>query len=70
MDKQMDLLHRIITEEVSKNEINDIVKTSNEKLLKSKEFEKQVKVISAKVIEELYKLLWQRKGFWADSINK
>jgi len=66
----MDLLHRIITEEVSKNEINDIVKTSNEKLLKSKEFEKQVKVISAKVIEELYKLLWQRKGFWADSINK
>ena len=61
---------QIIKEETTKTEVNDLIKTNNDKLLKSKEFEKQVKVISAKVIEELYKLLWQRKSFWADSINK
>ena len=68
MDKNRIL--QIIKEETSKIEINDLIKTNNDKLLKSKEFEKQVKVISAKVIEELYKLMWQRKSFWADSINK
>ena len=60
----------IIKEETTKTEVNDLIKSNNDKLLKSKEFEKQVKVISAKVIEELYKLMWQRKSFWVDSINK
>jgi len=63
-------LDQIICEELSKSEIVNIIKDENSKLLKSKDFESRTKEISAKVIEELYRLLWQRKNFWADSINK
>ena len=67
---KQEILEKIIEEEISKKEIDDSLSLNNEKLLKSKAFEKQVKIISAKVIEELYKLMWQRKSFWADSIGR
>ena len=63
-------LKQIIYEELTKANIVSLIKDENSKLLKSKDFESRTKVISAKVIEELYRLLWQRKNFWADSINK
>jgi len=67
---EKDRLKQIINEELSKADIVSLIKDENSKLLKSKDFESRTKVISAKVIEELYRLLWQRKNFWADSINK
>jgi len=63
-------LKQLIKEEFSKPEIISLIRDENAKQLKSKDFEARTKVISAKVIEELYKLLWQRKNFWADTINK
>ncbi len=70
MKKDMDSLKKIIIEEITKAEIRDMISTENQKLLKSRDFEKKVKELSAKVIEELYKILWTRKGFWSDSISK
>jgi len=48
----------------------ELSKTDSDKLLKSREFEQQVKTITAKVIEEFYKIMWQKKNFWSDSISK
>lgn len=70
MKKDMDSLKKIIIEEITKAEIRDMISTENQKLIKSRDFEKKVKELSAKVIEELYKILWTRKGFWSDSISK
>lgn len=67
-DKQY--VRKLIKEELSKKEIVDLIKQENDKFLKSKDFELKVKDISAKVIVELYKLLWTRRDFWAQNINK
>jgi len=63
-------LKQLINEELSKTDITNLVKDENSKLIKSKDFELRVKQISGKVIEELYRILWQRKNFWSDTINK
>ena len=68
IDKQT--LTRVITEELTKSDVKNMIDTEQSKFLKSKDYEQRVKAISTKVIEELYKLLWQRKYFWADSIGK
>ncbi len=70
MEKDMESLKKIIIQEITKAEIRDMISTENQKLIKSRDFEKKVKELSAKVIEELYKILWTRKGFWSDSISK
>jgi hypothetical protein len=56
--------------DLTKKDIVDIIKQQNEKLLRSRELELRVKDISSKVIVELYKLLWMRRDFWANNINK
>ena len=48
----------------------ELSKTDSDKLLKSREFEQKVKAITTKVIEEFYKIMWQKKNFWSDSISK
>jgi len=70
MEKDMDSFKKIIIEEITKAEIRDMISNENQKLIKSRDFQKKVKELSAKVIEELYKILWTRKGFWSDSISK
>lgn len=70
MNKEKEMIKKIIREELTKTDVKGVVSQENEKLLKSANFEKRVKEISAKVIEELYKILWTRKGFWADTISK
>ena len=61
---------KLIIEEVTKSEIKNMISNNNSDFIKSKEFNDKIKEISAKVIEELYKILWTRKSFWLDPIKK
>lgn len=61
---------RLIIEEVTKSEIKNMISNNNSDFIRSKEFNDKIKEISAKVIEELYKILWTRKSFWLDPIKK
>lgn len=63
-------IKKIIVEEITRVEISNMIASDRAATLNSKEFKDKVKDISAKVIEELYKILWTRKNFWADSIKK
>lgn len=63
MDKE---LKKLIVEELTRAEVNGMISSQ----MNSKEFKDKVKEISAKVLEELYKILWTRKNFWADAIKK
>ena len=63
-------LTRLIIEEVTKSEIKNMIISDRTEIINSKEFKDKVKEISAKVIEELYKILWTRKSFWLDPIKK
>ena len=49
----------LINEELDKDEVEDMFK-------KNREFEKRVKEISAGVVSELFRILWQRRAFYDD----
>lgn len=61
---------RLIIEEVTKTEVKDMINNGKSDMINSKEFKEKVKDISAKVIEELFKVMWTRKSFWLEPIKK
>lgn len=63
-------LTKLIVEEITRSEIKSMIASDRTDMINSKEFRDKVKEISAKVIEELYKILWTRKSFWLDPIKK
>lgn len=67
MDKSIE---KIIVEELSRSEVKGMISSDMDSFINSKEFKDKVKEISAKVLEELYKILWTRKNFWLDPIKK
>lgn len=63
-------LYQIINEEMSKSEISSLISSKIDSNLSSKDFEKRVKEITASVMSELFKLLWQRESFWKNSVKR
>lgn len=62
----MDKYHirQILKEELSKNEIKDIVRDELKSYTKKNDFEKLVKKITADVIEDMYRVLYQHSSMW------
>lgn len=52
-------MSNMLTEELDKEDVVDMFK-------KNREFEKRVKEISAGVVSELFRILWQRRAFYDD----
>lgn len=63
-------LSNILNEEMSKPEVVSLIKQKIGDNLNSKDFERKVKEISSSVMEEFFKILWQRKSFWRDSVKR
>lgn len=63
-------LSNILNEEMSKPEVVSLIKQKIGDNLNSRDFEKKVKEISSSVLEEFFKILWQRKSFWKDSVKR
>ena len=55
----MKSMSNLLIEELDKDDVIDIFK-------KNREFEKRVKEISAGVVSELFRILWQRRAFYDD----
>ena len=53
---------KLVTEEMKKSDVIDIVK-------KDKDFEKRVKEIATDVITELFRILWQHNGIFKNLRN-
>jgi len=58
-------LRNIIEEELSRSDVNSIL---NDKI-NSADFKKKIKQISAEVVNELFKILWQRNSIWKSSVS-
>jgi hypothetical protein len=63
-------LQRIISEELSKSEVNSMISSKINSTLTSREFKQKVKELSSDVINELFKLLWQRNNIWKSSVSR
>lgn len=62
-------VYDIINEEISKSEILSLINNKIDSNMSSKDFEKKVKEISASVINELFKILWQKNSFWKNGVK-
>ena len=61
---------KYINEELTKSQIDAIVKSKIESVLNSRDSKKKVKELSADVVSEVFKLLWQRNNFWKSSASQ
>lgn len=62
-------LVRLITEELTKSEVKSMISNSIDSKLSSRDFDKKVKSLAAEVLNELFKILWQRNNMWKNSVK-
>lgn len=62
-------IREIINEELTKAEVNNMIQSKLATHLKSNDFKKKVKEISATVLADVFKILWQRNNFWKNSVQ-
>lgn len=62
-------IRRIIMEEITKSEVESIASAKANSVVGSNDFKKKVREITADVIEDFIKTLWQRSGSWKSSIR-
>lgn len=63
-------ISQIINEEINKTEVESIVSNRISSAYNSRDFKKAVKEISAEVIEDLFKTLWNRSSMWKGGITR
>jgi hypothetical protein len=63
-------IRKIILEELSKSDVESIVSRKIDDSYDSREFKKAVKKLSAEVIEDLYRTLWNRSSMWRGGVVK
>ena len=63
-------INQIINEEISRTEAEAIVSRKLSSSYDSREFKKAVKEITAEVIEELFRTLWNRSSTWKGGITR
>lgn len=63
-------IKEIINEEISKTEVESIVSNRISSAYGSRDFKKVVKEISAEVIEDLFRTLWNRSSTWRGGITR
>lgn len=63
-------LKRVLLEELTKTEVNDMIKSKLGTNLKSRDFESKVREIVIACIYELYKSLWSKKSVWSSDLKK
>jgi hypothetical protein len=63
-------LTEIINEELSKSDVNSMIDRKIDSSISSRDFQTAVKKITADVISELFKTLWQRNSSWMGSISR
>lgn len=61
---------RKLYEDVSKSEIENIVSNKISSSYDSREFKRVVKELTAEVIEDLFRTLWNRSSTWKGGVVK
>lgn len=62
-------LYQIIEEELTKSEVNSMIDSKLSSKMSSSDFKKLVKKISAEVLKNWTRILWQRQSFWSSSVT-
>lgn len=60
----------LMNEEMTKTEISSLVMSKLSDFVNDKRLEKRIKEITANIIDELFKTLWQKKTFWKNDVKR
>jgi len=60
----------LVYEELTKTEVNSLINNKVDSILQSNEFKRKVKAITADVLEDLYRTMYQKKSFWQSSVKQ
>ncbi len=63
-------INEILNEEITKSEVESIASREVSSSYNSKEFERAVKKVTADVIENLFRTLWNRSSSWKGGISR
>ena len=63
-------IKEIINEEINKTEVESIVSNRISSAYNSRDFKKAVKDITAEVIEDLFRTLWNRSSTWKGGVTR
>ncbi len=63
-------IREIINEEINKTEVEAIVSNRISSAYNSRDFKKVVKDITADVIEDLFRTLWNRSSTWKGGVTR
>lgn len=63
-------IRQIINEEISKTEVESIVSNRLSSTYDSRDFKRAVKDITAEVIEDLFRTLWNRSSTWKGGVTR
>lgn len=70
MNENEKKLQQIIMEELNKSDVNSMINSKISSTLSSREFKQKVKELSAEVVNELFKILWQRNSIWKSTVSR
>jgi len=62
-------IRKMVLEELSKSEVRSLINSKLESFVKEREFKKAVREITADVIEEFFREMWRKNGFWKNQIK-
>ncbi len=62
-------LQQIIREELSRQEVKSMIDSKLDEYLTEREFKKKVRSIAVDVLEDLFKEMWRKNGFWKNSLK-
>ena len=63
-------LYSIINEELSKADVSSLINQKISSELSSSDFKRKIREISADVVSELFKILWQRNNTWKSAVSR
>lgn len=59
----------ILQEELSKQEVRNMIDDKLSAYLKDREFKKQIRNIAVDVIDDFFHEMWRKNGFWKNPIK-
>ena len=62
-------VRNLIREELSKSEVRSMITTALDNFLKERELRKRIRELSAEILEDFFRQMWQRKSFWQSGIK-
>lgn len=64
-----DYIKKVINEELSTQEVKNIINNKLSSFIEEKEFEKKVKEITSDVFEHFFKNMYNKRGFWKNDLK-